>query len=51
MEATTEFIATEVSIQIDSHKNIPKPEIQTFTNVQIKQLVKKTNFGLTIIGE
>jgi len=50
MEATTELIAKEVSIQNDNHKNIPKPEIQTFKNVQIKQLVKKTNFGLKIIG-
>ena len=50
MEATTELVAKEVSIQNDNHKNIPKPEIQRFTNVQIKQLVKKTNFGLKIIG-
>jgi len=50
MENTTEFIAKEISIQNENHKNIPKPEIQTFKNVQIKQLVKKTNFGLKIIG-
>ena len=50
MEAATELISKEVSIHNDNHKNIPKPEIQTFKNVQIKQLVKKTNFGLKIIG-
>merc|ERR1711962_1096317 len=50
MEAATELVAKEVSIHSDNHKNIPKPEIQTFKNVQIKQLVKKTNFGLKIIG-
>ena len=49
MEATTELVAKESSIQNDNHKNIPKPEIQTFKKIQIKHLVKTANFGLRII--
>ena len=48
MQATTELVAKEVSIQNDNHKNIPQPEIQTFKKIQIKYFIKNKYFGAKI---